>query len=81
MTIPKGWKAVTATSVHPITTITDLVAVTGYSRRNVRDFLSRYGVKALPRYGPNDTLRYVRQDVIAAIAEMPGSGKPRKGQP
>lgn len=75
MTITKGWNLVTATSVNPIVTIVDLVAVTGLSRRTVRDMLTRYRVPSLPRYGPRDTYRYRRHHILAAIGSMPGSRK------
>lgn len=78
MTNPKGWHLVTATNVNPIVTIADLVAVTGLSRRTVRDMLTRYRVPSLPRYGPRDTHRYRRYHILAAIGSMSGSGS-RKG--
>lgn len=80
MTNPKGWHLVTTTSASPIVTIADLVAVTGLSRRSVRDMLTKYRVPALPRYGPRDTLRYQLQHVLEAIRSMTGSGR-RRSQP
>jgi hypothetical protein len=79
VTNPKGWHLVTATNTSPIVTIADLVAVTGLSRRTVRDMLTKYRVPALPRYGHRDTLRYQRQHVLEAIRSMTGSG--RRSQP
>lgn len=81
MTHPKGWTRITATNVNPIITIADLVAVTGLSRRTVREMLTRYQVPALPRYSPRDTLRYQRQHVLAAIESMTGSGHRRSTPP
>lgn len=81
MTHPKGWHLVTATNINPIVTIADLVAVTGLSRRTIRDMLTAYRVPTLPRYGPRDTLRYQRQHIIAAIGSMVGSGNRRSDQP
>lgn len=81
MTDSKGWHLVTATTVDPVVTIADLVAVTGLSRRTVRDLLTRYQVPALPRYGPRDTLRYQQQHVLAAIGSMVGSGRRRSDPP
>lgn len=77
----KGWNKVTVTNVNPIVTIADLVAVTGLSRRTIREMITRYQVPALPRYGPRDTLRYQRQHVLAAIGSMSGSGNRRSPQP
>lgn len=76
MTSQKGWHLVTAANVNPIVTIADLVAVTGLSRRTVRDMLTAYHVPTLPRYG-RDTLRYRRDHVLTAIGSMPGTGRRR----
>jgi len=78
---PKGWTNVTATNINPIVTISDLVTVTGLSRRTIREMLTRYQVQALPRYGKRDTCRYLRQHVFAAIESMTGSGNRRSNQP
>lgn len=81
MTDPKGWHRVTATNVDAIVTIADLVAVTGLSRRTIRDMIAAYRVPALPRYGPRDTLHYQRQHILAAIGSMVGTGNRRSKQP
>jgi hypothetical protein len=81
MTNPKGWHRVTATNINQIVTIADLVAVTGLSRRTVRDVLTAYRVPPLPRYGARDTLRYQRDHVLAAITSMVGTGRSRSGTP
>ena len=73
----KGWHRVTATTVNAIVTIADLVAVTGLSRRTVRDMLTAYRVPALPRYGARDILLYRREHVLSAIDSMVGSGHRR----
>jgi len=77
----KGWYLATSKSISPIVTIADLVAVTGLSRRTIRETLTRYRVPALPRYGARDTRRYQRQHILAAITAMTGSGNRRSSQP
>ena len=66
------WLKLDPACMAPTITITMIVAITGLARRSVRDMFVRYGIKPLPTMGR--TLRYATEDVLAAVARMPGRG-------
>lgn len=73
----KGWDGIQG--LPPAATIRDIINATGHSRRTIRGLLK--GIKSLPSFGRHGALSYDLDDIVAAVAAMPGKGNRRGGTP
>lgn len=74
MNTPRGWVSANEENMPAVATISDLVAITGLSRRTVRDMIRRYDVPQLPPESRFDPRMFDGEVMLRAIQGMVGKG-------